>query len=266
MEYLAPNSLREALRLKNNTRKKRIYFAGGTILNWRSSPSADAIIDLKNLGLDDIKATKRTIRIGATATVQDIAETPGMPDVLIKAALSFSSINIRNMATIGGNVASRFFVSDLIPVFLAYNAKIEYYSNSRRHKVLMSSWLQTRPGIICAVIIDAPGRHVGSQAERIASTDFPLTVSAIGFSLQTGRIKNTVIAVSGAGPVTIILKKTAGYITGIFPGNVDHKILSDTLKAELKTIGNIKASSDIKFRLTYHSIKNIMSGLKKDLK
>ncbi|MEG0392645.1 MAG: FAD binding domain-containing protein, partial [Anaerovoracaceae bacterium] len=68
----------------------------------------DKIISLKDLeGLDYIEAEGGTIKIGAMTTLADIVESKEINEackVLASAAQSVASPNIRNTATIGGNI------------------------------------------------------------------------------------------------------------------------------------------------------------------
>jgi NADPH-dependent glutamate synthase beta subunit-like oxidoreductase len=69
----------------------------------------EAVINLKTIkGLDYIKAGARGLRIGALAKLADIVRSPAIRDgysLLEQAARSVATPNIRNMATIGGNLA-----------------------------------------------------------------------------------------------------------------------------------------------------------------
>ncbi|MGO8671017.1 MAG: FAD binding domain-containing protein [Capsulimonadaceae bacterium] len=73
--------------------------------------SPDRVVDLKRIpGLASIEADSRGLRIGALATLTDIAEHPairaGYPAVAESAA-SVGSVQIRNAGTIGGNLCQR---------------------------------------------------------------------------------------------------------------------------------------------------------------
>ena len=106
----APDSLTQAEKLKNK-KGRNFYLAGGTLLNWRGFLKANSLIDLKNLGLGGINASQTKITIGAAVTIQEIAESRKVPAALSKAAGDFTSINIRNIATLGGTVTGNFFIS-----------------------------------------------------------------------------------------------------------------------------------------------------------
>ena len=88
--------------------------AGGTeLLNWfrLGIAAADRVVDIG--GLDELRGISRdgdTLRIGALATLNEIGEHPLVTQAagaLASACLQAASAQIRNRATIGGNVLQR---------------------------------------------------------------------------------------------------------------------------------------------------------------
>ena len=88
--------------------------AGGTeLLNWfrLGITAADRVVDIG--GLDELRGIDRDgddLRIGALATLNEIGEHPlvtGMAGALASACLQAASAQVRNRATIGGNVLQR---------------------------------------------------------------------------------------------------------------------------------------------------------------
>ena len=107
-------SISEAARLLKAYEGKAKVNAGGTDLlgalrNKSIAAYPEAVIDIKTIeGLDYIKKDKRGIRIGALAKLGDIAGSEavqGEYKLLAEAAYSVASPNVRNMATLGGNLA-----------------------------------------------------------------------------------------------------------------------------------------------------------------
>lgn len=88
--------------------------AGGTeLLNWfrLGITAADRVVDIG--GLDELRGIDRDgddLHIGALATLNEIGEHPlvtGMAGALASACLQAASAQVRNRATIGGNVLQR---------------------------------------------------------------------------------------------------------------------------------------------------------------
>ncbi|HME41557.1 MAG TPA: FAD-dependent oxidoreductase [Syntrophorhabdales bacterium] len=107
-------SVGEAVKLLKNYKGKARVNAGGTdllgTLKQANLPEyPEAVINIKSInGLDAIKEDRAGLRIGALATLSDIVKSPkvtGAYRVLAEAARSVATPLVRNMCTIGGNLA-----------------------------------------------------------------------------------------------------------------------------------------------------------------
>lgn len=126
--YLRPNSLQEASAGLRQGGKAARLIGGGIDLALRLPPSVTTLIDLSALSLSAIEENSDGITIGATATMTEVLEHPVIATYLhgvISGTLrQVASPPLRNLATIGGTLASRYPWSDLIPLFLALGAKV----------------------------------------------------------------------------------------------------------------------------------------------
>jgi NADPH-dependent glutamate synthase beta subunit-like oxidoreductase len=107
-------SIKEAAGLLAHYDGKAKVNAGGTDLLGAMRDKClpwypEAVINIKTVnGLDYIKKEKKGLKIGALARLADIAGSPDVKEdykLLAEAAHSVASPHIRNMATIGGNLA-----------------------------------------------------------------------------------------------------------------------------------------------------------------
>ena len=128
--YHTPETLHEALGILMKS-KEPLLLAGGTfVLNYlKKSPKYPAdVIGLKKIpSLRGISDSGDSVSIGAMTTIAELAES----DLIRKHFPSFfqalrhlGTTPIRNMATIGGNVASRFFWVDLPAVLISLGARV----------------------------------------------------------------------------------------------------------------------------------------------
>jgi len=111
-------------------------FAGGTDLMIRKRQWHGAsrkfqkpvmfINDLKEL--NGITADEASIYIKACNSLLQVYESPLVPEVLKKAVFTMANPAIRNMATIGGNIANAAKVGDTLPVLFLLDAKVELRS------------------------------------------------------------------------------------------------------------------------------------------
>ncbi len=111
-ELLVPTDTNEALKLIAQT-KDAAFIAGGTNvvdLMKCGVTSPSTLVDITHLPLDSIEADSKRIRIGALVRNSDVAHHPAVVEnfpMLSLAFLAGASPQIRNMATVGGNVLQR---------------------------------------------------------------------------------------------------------------------------------------------------------------
>lgn len=108
--YARPTSVEEAVRLAAPPHAR--YVAGGTeLLNLMKDgvQEHDLLVDVNALPLTVVEATDGRVRIGALARMSDVAADPAVTrlPVLSEALLAGASPQIRNMASIGGNLMQR---------------------------------------------------------------------------------------------------------------------------------------------------------------
>jgi len=133
-EFFRPTSTEEACSLLARYGAGASILAGGTDLMVavnQARRSLEVVIHLGSLGLDSIQTTETDLIIGATATHTEIAGSPLVRDVaplLAEAVRSIGSPAIRNMGTIGGNIANASPAADGSVALLALRARVKLIS------------------------------------------------------------------------------------------------------------------------------------------
>jgi CO/xanthine dehydrogenase FAD-binding subunit len=124
--YHSPTELTQAVSLL--AEDERTVIAGGTdlLVNPRYMVGIREVVDIHNLGLDYIRDEHAWLHIGAGATMRTVARDPKIQalanGILARGAAVCGSPNIRNMATLVGNVASALPSADTPPSLLALDA------------------------------------------------------------------------------------------------------------------------------------------------
>ena len=132
-EYLIPTSLNEAISLYESHAERAKYIAGGTdvmvkIKEGKMAP--DYLISLKNiLGQERqfLKHENDTLRISALATHRVLEESSFVRTqypILYDAVKNIGSVQIRNVATIGGNLVNAVPSADGAIPLIALDAKV----------------------------------------------------------------------------------------------------------------------------------------------
>ena len=148
IEYFRPSTVSEALAFLSHSPAKTKILAGGTDLVIQLRERAvepDFIVDLANVkGLRGIESDGRNITIGSMVTFNELEQNPlilkCLP-ILARAAASVGSPQIRNMATIGGNIANAAAAADSIPALLALEAKLNLVSAGGSREVALEDIL-----------------------------------------------------------------------------------------------------------------------------
>jgi NADPH-dependent glutamate synthase beta subunit-like oxidoreductase len=112
-KHISASSFKEATAILSKAKGKATVIAGGTDLlgvlkDKIHSESPEIVVDLKTIpGLSYVKATKNGLRIGALTTLTEICKNETIRQkypLLAEAARVVASPQIRNMATLGGNI------------------------------------------------------------------------------------------------------------------------------------------------------------------
>lgn len=136
-DYHYPGSLEEAASLHD--REGRSFFiAGGTALSLSDSKRPVELIDVGELGLDelDLDEAKKKIEIGATTSIQRIVEHQGIKSVLngflSESLEEVGSYPIRNAGTLGGSLVHPFPWSDVVTILSVLDTEVTYFHNGER--------------------------------------------------------------------------------------------------------------------------------------
>ena len=177
-EYARPATLEEAWQL-NQKKPNRVL--GGMIWLKMENINVGTAIDLSGLGLDTIEETEGSFCIGAMVTLRQLEEHAGLAAYThgaVKEALRhIVGVQLRNLATVGGSLYSRFGFSDVLTIFLALNASVELYKGG---VVPLSEYAQ-RPydrDILVRVLVPKEHARFCYQSVRNSQTDFPVLTCA----------------------------------------------------------------------------------------
>src|SRR6185312_851645 len=113
-EYASPSNLDQAVSLLGKSWEDAAPLAGGTdllALMKDDIVSPRRLVNIKDIkGLRGIAVSKKVLRIGSLATIEELADSPQVRasfPVITRTANEIAGPQIRNMATIGGNLCQR---------------------------------------------------------------------------------------------------------------------------------------------------------------
>ena len=104
-DYVKARTLEEAYEL-NQARSSRIM--GGMMWMRLSNAKVKTVIDLSDLGLDQIEETDNVIKIGAMCTLRQIEQCEALREMygdgIAEAVRHIVGVQFRNQATVGGSI------------------------------------------------------------------------------------------------------------------------------------------------------------------
>jgi len=194
--YLKPKTLEEVLSLLNQHGKKAALIAGGTdviVMIKQKTMSPGVLISLRGIpGLDQIQYDG-TLRIGAMVTHRALEKSDLIRkefSALSDAVDSLGSVQIRNVATIGGNICTAAPSADTATPLLVLGTQVKIKSLKEEKTISIEEFF-TGPGetilkkgeIVTELIIPKPLPNTGSaywKHQRRLALDLPiLGVSAL---------------------------------------------------------------------------------------
>ena len=128
MRYLRPKSVQEAVSLLD----EGVPLGGGTTLT-PDRANVKAVIDLRELGLDEFSIQAGTIALGATLTLQAILDNADhLPAALIDSIRHEAAWNLRNAATLAGTLAAADGRSPALTALIALDGVVKLEPGARR--------------------------------------------------------------------------------------------------------------------------------------
>ena len=177
-EYKRAESLEEAWQL-NQKKPNRIL--GGMIWLKMETINVGTAIDLSGLGLDTIEETEDSFSIGAMVTLRQLEQHPGLAaythGAMREAVRHIVGVQLRNLATVGGSIYSRFGFSDVLTMFLAMDCDVELYKGG----ILSLQEYAQRPydrDILVRLIVKKTPMQLYYQSVRNSQTDIPVLTCA----------------------------------------------------------------------------------------
>ncbi len=199
-DYIKPSSLAEASRFLARRAGEARPFLGGTdvFVRMRDGAWRDRfLVDVKGLPtMDDLEFDPETgLTLGAAVTMNRTIEHPAVKThypLLAEAARSVGGYQLRNRATVAGNVCNASPAGDTIGACLAYGARLKVFSGQTEREVPLEGFFlgpgktTLQPGeIVTGLLFPAPPAGQASRYLKLgrnALSDLSIVgVAALGW-------------------------------------------------------------------------------------
>ena len=210
-QYFRPVSLGEAIALKHQHPEATVI-CGATDIALRITKNHEEILNIIDLsGVDELKAiveNETSVSVGAAVSLSDVM--PGIEKdfhALYEMLQVFGSEQIRNLATIGGSLGTASPIGDIMPVLMAYDAKIMLESLNGRREVPLDRYVtgyrqtvRKSDELITSIVIPKPVKGTFIRSYKISKRkDLDISTVSGGFALalNDGRIVKDIKLVYG---------------------------------------------------------------------
>jgi carbon-monoxide dehydrogenase medium subunit len=200
------------------------------------------------------------LRIGALTTITQLDRSPFLrePFTPIRDATSrMAAPQVRNLATVGGNVASAVPCADLPPILTAMNASVTLWSAKGQREVPLEEVIIgarrtiLRDGeVLTAVVVPRPPSGFGAAYARFALRDGnAIAVAAVAASLTLHKgktIQQARIVLGAVSPVPKPVQSAAARLIGQSPDDDAFRAAADAAMHEAEPISDVRGSADFR--------------------
>jgi CO/xanthine dehydrogenase FAD-binding subunit len=284
--YLEPSSIDEAITLLLKYGDEAKVFAGNTDIIVQLRKKAIKPNYLINLGfitaLDYIKYDNNgTLKIGALATVravEKLAEIKQKHPVIAEAASHLASVQVRNVATVAGNLCNASPSADMAPALIGCSAKANIIGPDGERSVLLEDFF-TGPGTTVLKKgeilkqIEVPPLMKGTGGTYIkhairGGVDLAIVGVAVVLNLESsgGVCKDVKIVLGAVAPTPIRAKRAEEVLKGkkITQAEIDEA--SRLASGCCQPISDVRASAEYRCEMvhviTRYAIKAAINAVK----
>ncbi|HDP37140.1 MAG TPA: xanthine dehydrogenase family protein subunit M [Candidatus Atribacteria bacterium] len=285
-EFLTTQKIEEALNYLDKFSKVHIL-AGGTdlLVNlYKESPRLpdfDYLLDISNISeLKFLTLVDKFIEIGPLVThsrlINDLLIKNNFP-VLIEAACTIGSTQIRNRGTIGGNIVNASPAADLLPPLIALRAEVELTSGKGKRVSSLEEFLagpyKTKiqaNELLTKIKIPLLGDNYYTDFQKIGRRK-ALSIARLSLALVTkidkkGIFHDTRVAPGSATPYPQSLPVTEEAINGKSIFNIDLEDMGKITSKEMVSITGERWSTPYKKPTIAVLIKRALEKIVKEAK
>jgi xanthine dehydrogenase FAD-binding subunit len=279
--YLAPTGLQQALAVMAGP-TGAVVLAGGTDLMPQShagrTRAGGTLLNIRRIeGLDAIAIDGRSLRLGSLVTIAQLQGHVLVREhavMLSEAADHFASQQIRNAATLGGNLCNASPAGDMLPALLALDAEIELAS------LALGGSVSTRR-LPMDGFFTGPGKTRREPNELLTAVRVPLAASgqltrfykagtrpaldistiAIGFAAQRdsqGRLHQVRLALGAVAPTPLRARRAEALLEGKALDAALAEAAAQAAADEAQPIDDVRASAWYRKELIHNVMRRML--------
>ncbi len=230
-EYYEPRSIEEAIELLTKLGPEAKVLAGGTDLLVQIKMGVlrpKYIVNIK--GIEELRGVRDYgdhLVIGALTRLRELENNPIVRErftALYEALKSMASIQIRNMATIGGNLCNASPAADTAPPLMVFNARLVVVGPGGERIVPITGFFQgpkktvlRHNELLKEIILPYPRGRIGSAFIKISRTSMDLAKASVAVKLVIGGgnvVEDVAVALGSVAPTPVRAHSVEDYLRG----------------------------------------------------
>jgi carbon-monoxide dehydrogenase medium subunit len=249
------------------------YGAGARLL----AGGTDLLVDLKTgraryahlvslrriAALRGVSGNGGGLRIGALTTITQLAQSPVVQErfaPLLDAACKMASVQIRNLATVGGNIAAAVPCADLPPILTAMNASVRLWSPRGERDVSLEAFFAgprrtvlQADEVLTMVRVPQPPPGFGAAYARFQLRDGnAIAVAAVAAGLlldEAGRVRDARIVLGAVAPIPKLVDLAGASLVGQPPDEDVFRAAADNAMSAAEPISDVRGSAEFRREL-----------------
>ena len=228
-KYFVPFTLSEALRLRKEN-PDAVIVSGATDTALRQTKKHEVlhkIIDLSHVEeLNHFQDTDKSLIVGAGTKIEKLRKLSAKRLPAIHSLLCvFGSLQVRSLATIGGNIGSASPIGDALPLLFAHKARVTVKSTQSERVIPIDEFITgyrridlKSDELIVAIEIPFPSENELIWSQKVSKRkDLDISTVSAAFNLKTNTnktIESAVLAFGGMAEKTKRAYKTEEFLVG----------------------------------------------------
>lgn len=284
--YHRPKTIAETIELLNKGSNAAILAGGTDILveikkGIRRHSDLISLTDVKELKF--ITEDKENVFIGAATTHNEIIKSDVIKKflpALAQASSKVGSEQVRNMATVGGNICTAASCCDTAPVLMAYNATMEIARKDgiktipiKDFFVFNKKTVLQKGEVVTKITVPKPGKGTGAHFEKFGLREaMSISVVSVAVMVKTDNkaIVDCNVVIGAVAPTPRISRNATdllngtnlSYLTGDSEilENIAHAASDDSIPID-DIRGGAQYRRDILKALTKRAVKNAIKNI-----
>ncbi len=253
-----PETIEEAVLLLQKHGDRASLLSGGTdlLVAIRAGKRApEVVIDLKRVSSirNDIVELPGALEIGALAPLVDIISDERVRTdfpVLCEAAATVGSVQIRNRATLAGNICNASPAADTVPALLVHKALVNLHGAKGARRVPLAEFF-VGPGktvrasdeIVTSILLPKPEEPTGAAFSRLTRR-YGVDLASINVACLVTSSGVVRFAFGAVGPRPVYAEDTSGTLSKLDLSSTERDEALQKLLSAASPISDVRASQE----------------------